>query len=318
MFYNILSVSISFYNCLRPADQNSGRTLASRLSPMPRLSPPSLSPATFPFWPLPSREPLSFSEVCNAIFNSQSWSSHIVVISAAEVAGKLIFDRGIASQVRPRKYYTIPRESLERSLEDVEQLVNFFVIEFQRIIFAENIYATITVSTLIEYHLTDLTFLGLCICPHWLASRQVRAKVGYRSHCHDRPVHGSPRIHFQQRIYRRAPQQCRYYINDQTSQMRDMAAQHTGRASEVAKSTFSQYSAKAQEMIGQAKGSAHETAASPNAPNPANLNPVKNEPEREFKSQDFPSAPSTAPMSDSPSSAAHTSEVPISEPGFAQ
>lgn len=47
--------------------------------------------------------------------------------------------------MRPRKYYTLPRENLERSLEDVEQFVNFFVIEAQRIVFAENIYATIAV-----------------------------------------------------------------------------------------------------------------------------------------------------------------------------
>ena len=48
--------------------------------------------------------------------------------------------------MRPRKYYTIPRETLEAALEDVEQLINFFVIEFQRIVFAENVYATVAVS----------------------------------------------------------------------------------------------------------------------------------------------------------------------------
>ena len=47
--------------------------------------------------------------------------------------------------MRPRKYFTIPRESLESLLGDVEQLVNFFVIEFQRILFAENVWATIAV-----------------------------------------------------------------------------------------------------------------------------------------------------------------------------
>jgi len=48
--------------------------------------------------------------------------------------------------MRPRKYYTIPRETLEASLEDAEQFVNFFIIELQRIVFAENVYATIGVS----------------------------------------------------------------------------------------------------------------------------------------------------------------------------
>lgn len=47
--------------------------------------------------------------------------------------------------MRPRKYFTIPKESLERLLDDVEQLINFFVIEFQRVLFAENIWATVLV-----------------------------------------------------------------------------------------------------------------------------------------------------------------------------
>ena len=68
--------------------------------------------------------------------------------AALELAGKLLFDSGLATRMRPRKYYTIPRESLERSLEDVEQLLNFFVIESQRVLFAENVYVTIAVSIL--------------------------------------------------------------------------------------------------------------------------------------------------------------------------
>ena len=53
---------------------------------------------------------------------------------------------GVASSFRPRKYYKIPKEALESSLDDLEQLVNFFVIEIQRILFAENPVATIGVS----------------------------------------------------------------------------------------------------------------------------------------------------------------------------
>lgn len=63
------------------------------------------------------------------------------------MVGKLIFDHGFATKVRPRKYYTIPRESLEAVLEDFEQLVNFFVIEAQRIVFVENIYVTLAVRS---------------------------------------------------------------------------------------------------------------------------------------------------------------------------
>lgn len=66
--------------------------------------------------------------------------------AAAEVAGQAVFGRGMTSQFRPRQYFTIPKASLERLLDDVEQLINFFVIESQRIVFAENVYATVAVS----------------------------------------------------------------------------------------------------------------------------------------------------------------------------
>lgn len=68
------------------------------------------------------------------------------ITAAAELVGKLALGQGIASKMRPRRYYTIPRETLESTLGDIEELVNFFVIEFQRIVFAENVYATVTVS----------------------------------------------------------------------------------------------------------------------------------------------------------------------------
>ena len=68
------------------------------------------------------------------------------VTVAAEVAGKTILNNGLASQVRPRKYYTVPRETLDSMIGDVNELVNFFVIEAQRILFAENVYASAAVS----------------------------------------------------------------------------------------------------------------------------------------------------------------------------
>lgn len=53
--------------------------------------------------------------------------------------------QGLASSFRPRKYYTIPKDSIEGVLEDMEQLLDFFLIEFQRILFAENIVHTVAV-----------------------------------------------------------------------------------------------------------------------------------------------------------------------------
>ena len=63
-------------------------------------------------------------------------------MASLELVGKVALGNGLAGAIRPKKYFTIPRETLEASLEDVEQLINFFVIEFQRILFAENVTAT--------------------------------------------------------------------------------------------------------------------------------------------------------------------------------
>jgi hypothetical protein len=68
------------------------------------------------------------------------------ITAAAELAGQFIFGQGFATSMRPRKYYTIPRETLDNITGDVEELINFFVIEFQRILFAENVWATVLVS----------------------------------------------------------------------------------------------------------------------------------------------------------------------------
>ena len=76
------------------------------------------------------------------------------ITALAEITGKYVLSQGLASSFRPKKYYRIPRESLEASLEDVEQLINFFVIEFQRILFAENVGHTIAVRS---YHLDSNT-----------------------------------------------------------------------------------------------------------------------------------------------------------------
>lgn len=95
------------------------------------------------------------------------------ITAAAEIAGRMVFDQGMASKLRPRKYYVIPRETLESTMDDVEQLINFFVIEAQRIVFAENVYATVAVGTC-HYHIYLLQPIdvssGLLHCPRHLRS----------------------------------------------------------------------------------------------------------------------------------------------------
>ena len=67
------------------------------------------------------------------------------ITAAAEIVGKMVMGEGLATKMRPKRYYTLPRETLESIMEDLTELVNFFVIEFQRIVFAENVWATVGV-----------------------------------------------------------------------------------------------------------------------------------------------------------------------------
>lgn len=82
-----------------------------------------------------------------------TWLALAITI-AAEIAGKAILNNGFATQLRPRQYYTISKETLEAVIGDVNELINFFVIEAQRILFVENLAASVAVS------IPDLFFLG--------------------------------------------------------------------------------------------------------------------------------------------------------------
>lgn len=60
----------------------------------------------------------------------------------AEIIGQSFLGQGLSSQFRPRRYYTIPKETLDAVVGDVHELINFFVIESQRIVFAENVFVS--------------------------------------------------------------------------------------------------------------------------------------------------------------------------------
>ncbi len=68
------------------------------------------------------------------------------VAVAAEVLGNLVLGQGLSSQLRPKRYFTVSKSTLDSVIGDVHELINFFVIEFQRILFAENVFVTVAVS----------------------------------------------------------------------------------------------------------------------------------------------------------------------------
>lgn len=80
------------------------------------------------------------------------------VTALAEIAGKVLMGTGVTASFRPRKYYRVPKETLETFTDDMEQLINFFVIEFQRVLFAEN--PAVTVGVCVYPSICSFSVLG--------------------------------------------------------------------------------------------------------------------------------------------------------------
>lgn len=179
-----------------------------------------------------------------------------IVTAAAEIAGKIVLSQGLASSFRPKKYYTIPREALEASLEDVEQLINFFVIEFQRMLFAENVTHTVAgfVAAVASYWLIKFV-------PFWGLS-----------------LIGASCIYLGPLIYMTNKELIDHHLknasdiaNAQANQVRSLAGHHTARAQETVRAYAGDYSAKAQEYIGSARG--RSTSPEVNSSTPAKSEP---------------------------------------------
>lgn len=123
-------------------------------------------------WRNPRASGIAYAAIISFIFAARyldliRWAFKLTWVAlgvtvAAEATGKLILNNGLASQMRPRRYYTIPRETLNSLIGDVHELINFFVIEAQRILFAENLAASafVGLSAFISYYLIK-------IVPYW-------------------------------------------------------------------------------------------------------------------------------------------------------
>ncbi|KAK2749407.1 hypothetical protein FQN57_006339 [Myotisia sp. PD_48] len=239
-------------------------------------------------WERPRATAASFASVVGFIIASRylpllSWALKLLylvlgVTATAEITGRVLFSRGLASSSRPRKYYTIPKDTVESVLEDLEQLVDFFLIEFQRILFAENLAYTITafVTSFVSYWLVKflplwgLAFLGACI-----------AYLG-------------PLIYISNKeLIDEQVSQLREVVNAQAVQMKDMAGVQTAHATDIVKQYVGEYRSKANEYI----GSTHAQTS----PNPEITQETKTAapvPELSVQHTDFPEAPKDDIISD--------------------
>ncbi|KIX03523.1 uncharacterized protein Z518_07076 [Rhinocladiella mackenziei CBS 650.93] len=166
-----------------------------------------------------------------------SWMT-LAVVTIAEASSQALLGSSVVGAVRPRRYYKIPKETLEASLDGLENLINFFVIEGQRLVFAENIPVTAAafLSTFLTYYLIKLLPLwGLALlftCVIFLG----------------------PLIYIEnQELIDSQLEHAGNIISQQTNQIKELTAQHTSKGLESMKQYTGTYAAKAQEMVGSAR-----------------------------------------------------------------
>ncbi|KAI4155168.1 MAG: hypothetical protein LQ340_001182 [Diploschistes diacapsis] len=226
-------------------------------------------------WENPRVTGIAFGSIITAIFAFRyvpavSWALKGLwitfgTVALVESAAKLCFGSGVAQSIRPRRYLTVPREFLEASLEDVEQLINFFVIEFQRVLYAENVLHTIAafLASLLSYYL-------IRIVPFWGLSLIATSIVFL-----------TPIIYItNQEFIDHHLANANDIMNSQSAQIRDLAGQHASNASNTLKNYAGDYTAKAQEMIGSATGSKNASGSN-------------------VKAESFPQAPTQEPAANS-------------------
>ncbi|KAL9098751.1 MAG: hypothetical protein Q9163_005644 [Psora crenata] len=239
-------------------------------------------------WENPRATAISYVAVVLFIFAARylpalRWAFKVLYLTlgataAAEVAGKLVLSQGLATSFRPKRYYTIPREALEAALEDVEQLINFFVIEFQRVLFVENLTSTIAAFTA-----AFLSYWLIKIVPFWGLSLIAASCIylGPLTYMNNKEFIDTHVANIQN------------VVNTQATQVKDLAGHHTARASETVKQYAGDYSAKAQEYIGSARGRSKSPEITKSSPKSGPESSSASGPESapEYSSQDYPHAP---------------------------
>ncbi|KAH8689412.1 Reticulon-domain-containing protein [Talaromyces proteolyticus] len=239
-------------------------------------------------WERPRATAISFASVVTFILAARylpllQWLLKFLyvtlgVTALAEGAGKLILNQGLASSFRPRKYYTLPKETVEGILEDLGQLFDFFLIEFQRILFAENV-----LHTAAAFVAAFLSWLLIMFLPLWGLSL-IGVSVAYLG----------PLFYISNReIIDEQIAEVQKLINAQANQAKELANQQTARATGLVKQYATDYSSKAHEYIGNRRSASPETARAP---------AVKTEPVSppKFQTSDFPVAPKTEPVAAAP------------------
>ncbi|EGD85201.1 hypothetical protein H112_08930 [Trichophyton rubrum D6] len=214
-------------------------------------------------WERPSATASSFATVVLFIVASRylpliRWTLKFLylalgVTASAEIGGHFLFSRGLTSSSRPRKYYTIPKDTMDSFLEDLENLVEFFLIEFQRILFVENLSYTVSafVTALVSYWLVMfLPLWGLALIATCVAYLAPLVYITNKEFI-DSQLGNAQEI-----------------MANQASHVKEMAETQTAQATHIVKQYVGEYRAKANGYIGSANGAVSNVTAPKAEPEP--------------------------------------------------
>ncbi|WEW62011.1 hypothetical protein PRK78_007511 [Emydomyces testavorans] len=200
-------------------------------------------------WENPPNTAISYVSVVAMIIAGRflpllRWALKLLYISlglttVVEVMGRAAFGRGLMSSSGPRRYYTIPKDTVEGLLEDLEQLMDFFLIEFQRILFVENLSYTLAAFT------TALSAYWLVrFLPLWSLAL-IGVTIAYLG----------PLLYLSNKEF----------IDEQINTLQDMINTHAREVKQMAEAHTSQATGIVKQYVGEYRAKAHEYVVSPRA-----------------------------------------------------
>lgn len=79
-------------------------------------------------------------------------------MSVAEFAGRSFGPNNFVSRMRPKQYKTFPESTLNATLKDIHDFIQYAAVKAQKVMFAEDLEKTFSVCAVIDPDDPSLTF----------------------------------------------------------------------------------------------------------------------------------------------------------------
>ena len=86
---------------------------------------------------------------CSRILNillERNTNFSLSVVSVTESASRMLGNRSLSAQLRPKEYKTFPESTLNATLKDVHDFIQYAAVEVQKIIFGQDLQKTFAVG----------------------------------------------------------------------------------------------------------------------------------------------------------------------------